>query len=84
MQPSQEGVRADGKHKYFQRLTEDAGHPKLREHLASVIALMRACDDGDWPTFIKLLDKSLPKFKPMPLFDATDGVDSHASDAFAE
>lgn len=29
------------KHKLFQRLTEDIGHPKLREHLASVVALMK-------------------------------------------
>lgn len=61
------------KHKLFQRLTEDVGHPKLREHLASVTALMRSCDD--WRDFYKRLDRALPKFKPMPLFDKSDGVE---------
>lgn len=55
------------KHKFFQRLNEDVGHPKLREHLASVIALMRACDD--YPTFEKMLDRALPKYKKMPLLE---------------
>ncbi len=55
------------KHNFHQRLSEDAGHPKLREHLASVIALMKACDD--WDTFQALLDRALPKYKEMPLFD---------------
>jgi len=60
------------KHKLFQRLTEDVGHPKLREHLASVITLMRSCDD--WDDFYLRLNKSLPKFAPMPLFDKQDGI----------
>ena len=55
------------KHKYFQRLTDDVGHPKLREHLASVITLMRV--SSDWATFYKLLNKALPKYKDMPLFE---------------
>ena len=59
------------KHTFHQRLSEDAGHPKLREHLASVIALMKACDD--WDTFKKLLDRALPKYKAMPLFDDMEG-----------
>lgn len=48
------------KHKYFQRLTENIGHPKLREHLMAVIALMKAADS--WDQFIKMIDRSLPKF----------------------
>lgn len=55
------------KHAFHQRLSEDAGHPKLREHLASVITLMRAFDN--WDDFKKALDRSLPKHKDMPLFD---------------
>lgn len=54
-------------HAFHQRLTDNAGHPKLREHLAAVIALMKACDD--WDTFKNMLDRSLPKYKAMPLFD---------------
>ncbi len=55
------------KHKMFQRLTDEIGDPKLREHLASVVALMKAADD--WPQFMKMIDRSLPRYKPMPLFD---------------
>jgi hypothetical protein len=55
------------KKKMFQRLTKEVGDPKLKEHLASVVALMKAADD--WPGFIKMIDRALPKYKPMPLFD---------------
>jgi hypothetical protein len=55
------------KHKYFQRLTEDVGHPRLREHLASVITLMRAF--SDWDSFYQALQRALPKQVKMPLFD---------------
>lgn len=57
------------KHKYFQRLTEDIGHPRLREHLASEITLMRVFDDGCWDEFYKALSRALPKQTPLPLFD---------------
>lgn len=60
------------KHKYFQRLTKDIGHDKLREHFLKVITLMQVSDD--WDTFYRLIDKAMPKFKPMPLFDKADGV----------
>jgi hypothetical protein len=48
------------KHKHFQWLTEDVGDPRLREHLASVITLMRA--SSNWDQFVRMLDRSLPKF----------------------
>lgn len=48
-------------HKYFQRLTEDVGNPKLREHLSNVIVLMKA--SPNFQTFIRLLDRALPKFQ---------------------
>ena len=54
-------------HKYFQRLTDDVGHPKLREHLSNVITLMRASPNFD--TFYRLLERSLPKFNPQTRFD---------------
>lgn len=47
------------RHKHFQWLTEDIGHPKLREHLASVITLMKA--SSSWNGFYRLLQRSLPK-----------------------
>jgi len=55
------------KHRLFQRLTEDVGHPKLREHLASVTALMKASDK--WPQFMAMVDRALPRYKALPLFD---------------
>lgn len=35
------------KHRFFQKLTSDLGHPKLREHLASVLTIMRLSTDYD-------------------------------------
>ncbi len=63
------------KHKYFQRLTDDVGHPKLREHLASEITLMRIFNDGQWDDFYKALNKALPKQVKLPLFDKLDGLE---------
>lgn len=57
-----------GRHsqRLFQRLTEDVGHPRLREHLAAVIALMKA--STSWDGFYRLLQRSLPKYnETMPL-----------------
>lgn len=55
------------KHRYHQRLTEDVGHPRLREHLSAVIALMRAFDD--WTSFYRSLNRALPKQEKMPLIE---------------
>jgi len=56
--PSQPGGRR--KHKHHQWLNEDIGDPKLREHLASVITLMRA--SSEWTQFKRLIDRALPRF----------------------
>ncbi|MBI5409931.1 MAG: P63C domain-containing protein [Nitrospirae bacterium] len=48
------------KHKLFQRLTEGTGHPKLREHLAAVTALMKAATN--WKDFKHLLQRALPAY----------------------
>lgn len=48
------------KHRFHQHLTDDIGHPKLREHLVAVIVLMRAFTT--WGEFIRALDRSLPKY----------------------
>jgi hypothetical protein len=41
--------REDGrlKHPFTRRLTEDIGHPKLREHLASVVTIMKLSNEYD-------------------------------------
>jgi len=48
------------RHKLFQRLTDDVGNPKLREHLASVVALMKASDK--WTQFMNMLNRALPRY----------------------
>jgi hypothetical protein len=52
------------------RLTEDTGHPKLQQHLAAVTALMKASDS--WHQFKPLVDRALPKYKALPLFDEAE------------
>jgi hypothetical protein len=54
--------RDDGrlKHAFFRRLTEDIGHPKLREHLASVVTMMKL--SGDYNDFILKLDQIHPRY----------------------
>jgi hypothetical protein len=49
------------KHKLFQHLTEDVGHPRLREHLTAVVALMRASDR--WSDFMTKMDRALPRWE---------------------
>jgi hypothetical protein len=48
------------KHAFFRRLTEDIGHPKLREHLASVVTMMKL--SGDYNDFILKLDQIHPRY----------------------
>jgi hypothetical protein len=38
----------------------DFGHPRLKEHLSAVVALMRAA--RSWRDFYVLLDRALPRF----------------------
>lgn len=61
------------KNKLFQRLTENVGHPRLRELLASEITLMRIFEDGDWESFYKAMGKAIPIYGDLPLFDREDG-----------
>jgi hypothetical protein len=61
------------KYKYFQRLTTNVGYPKLREHLGSVVAIMKL--SRDWRDFEIKLDQIHPRIGdtiPLPLDDYTD------------
>jgi hypothetical protein len=64
-------LRADDgrpKHKYFQRLTSNLGYPKLREHLGSIVTLMKL--SGDWRDFEEKIDRIHPRYGntlPLPL-----------------
>ena len=48
------------KDKLFQRLTEDFGHPKLREHLSAVVMLMKY--SPNWRVFMDRLDAEFPQW----------------------
>lgn len=54
-------------HKYFQKLTPELGHPKLREHIASVLAVMRLSDNYD--DFQINIDKVHTRFNETALLD---------------
>lgn len=49
----------DRRHRHHQWFTPDIGHPRLKEHLAAVIALMRAAPN--WDSFQRSLQRALPK-----------------------
>lgn len=68
---------ASGRHTQHlhRRLTPDLGHPKLREHMASVVTIMKLSDDYD--QFHLRLDRLHPKFgetMPLPLDPPTHGI----------
>jgi hypothetical protein len=63
------------KHKFFQRLTTNVGYPKLREHLGSVVTLMKLSDD--WADFTEKLDRLHPRVGDtmrLPLGDSGKGL----------
>jgi P63C domain-containing protein len=51
------------KHKLFQRLTPDFGHPKLREHLGAVVMAMKLSDT--WTELMVKVNRLLPKYPPI-------------------
>lgn len=57
--------RGNRKNRYHQWLTDDIGHPKLKEHIIAVKALMRSCDD--WDDFHRRLDRAFPKLDILEL-----------------
>lgn len=64
------------KSKYFQHLTTNHGYPKLREHLGSVVTLMKL--STSWSDFMLKLDHIHPRIGdtlPLP-FDELTGPDT--------
>jgi hypothetical protein len=62
------------RHKYFQRLTTNIGYPKLREHLGSVVAIMKLSQT--WTIFMDNLNNLHPRYGntiPMELTFEDDG-----------
>lgn len=56
--PKIDGVRKKHHHSFF---TPDFGHPILKEHIASLIALGRA-SSFNWEVFIQLVNKAFPVY----------------------
>jgi hypothetical protein len=50
------------RHKYFQMLTSNIGYPKLREHLGSVVTIMKLSEQ--WDEFTGKLDRLHPRYSP--------------------
>lgn len=62
------------KSRYFQHLTSNIGYPKLREHLGSVVTLMKL--SKDWDDFQKKLEQIHPRIGetiPLPFEEADQG-----------
>ena len=62
------------RHKYFQRLTTNIGYPKLREHLGSIVAIMKLSQT--WTEFKNNLNSLHPRYGdtiPMDLTFEDDG-----------
>ena len=60
----------------FQRLTDDFGHPRLREHLVAVVMLMKY--SRTWRVFMERLDKEFPQWgttRLLPFPDDYEGPD---------
>jgi P63C domain len=73
---SERNKRGQLKNKLYQHLTPDFGHPKLREHLAAVVALMRA--SSNWRVFYSLINRALPLYNStLPLLiEYPDDIES--------
>lgn len=70
--PRNEEGRA--KERYHQRLTANLGYPKLREHLGSIVTLMRLSES--WPEFMALVNRMHPRWDtnlPLPI-DYEDSI----------
>jgi hypothetical protein len=52
--------RGRRQHQYFRRLTDDRGHPKLKEHLAAVTAVMMLSEN--YEDFVAKLDRVKPRY----------------------
>ena len=63
------------KHKLFQKLTTSVGYPKLREHLGSVVTIMKL--SAGWNDFMAKLNQLHPRYGeaiPLPFDDNGRGL----------
>jgi hypothetical protein len=54
------------KNKHHQHLSDHVGHPKLLQHLGSVVTIMKLSET--WADCVKMIDKLHPPEREMPLF----------------
>ncbi|WP_369913900.1 P63C domain-containing protein [Xanthomonas sp. NCPPB 3005] len=66
-----QAAKDEKKGKLMQRLTNNVGHPKLREHLASVVTVMKLSKDYD--DFTHKLDVVHPKYSETIGMDLPEG-----------
>lgn len=62
------------KHHYHRKLTGDIGHPKLKEHLAGSLALLKISPNWKW--FMESLNRVYPRFNEtlmLPFSDVANG-----------
>jgi len=64
------------KHKYFQHLTSNKGYPKLKQHLGSVITIMKLSES--WQDFMNKINRIHPRYNETLsiLFDSDNEVDN--------
>lgn len=55
------------RHHHHRWLTRNFGHPRLREHLSAVVALMKA--SAKWDDFKRMINRALPKYGDFPLIE---------------
>lgn len=48
------------RHKHFQLLTDDVGHPHLQNQITAATTLLRATPDGNWRFFETLFNQAFP------------------------
>jgi hypothetical protein len=67
--------KAERKAKMHQALTQDIGHPKLREHLSSIVAIQKLSTGPK--EFLDNVNKVHPRYgQTLPLFDGLDHPDA--------
>ncbi len=69
------------KHKLFQWLTEDIGHPALKDHLSGLIFLAKSQDQ--WDSFCRAVDRVVPRFGdtlPLSFPEETLNVEASSSE----
>lgn len=61
------------RHHFHRRLTDDIGHPKLREHMAAVLTAMQLSDN--YNDFIEKLDRVRPRYdETLPMIIDGKGI----------